>query len=89
MSMKQIAKAVKKSKDEFENGTIVAWTSGGRFTYAAIKTPVGWFTTGSRNAVAAGFVEEVMSFEAILKVLRRDGTSDVRVIGLDDGTKVE
>ena len=87
MSMKEIKRAVKKSKDDFENGTIVAWTSSDRYAYAAIKTPVGWYSTGSRNAVAAGFVKEIMTFEDVLKILARGETAKVRVIRLDDGEK--
>jgi cytochrome bd-type quinol oxidase subunit 1 len=86
MSMRAVKKAVKRSKDDFENGTIIAWTSAERYTYAAIKTPVGWYTTASDRA--AWTVEKVITFEEVLKILARGESGDVRVIGLNDGTRV-
>ena len=88
MSMKQVKKAVKKARDDFETGTIIAWTASDRYTYAAIKTPVGWYTTASSAAAAFG-VNKIIDFEQVLEILARGESSKVRVIGLDDGTKVE
>lgn len=88
MSMKEIKKAVKRQKDDFVDGTLVTWVSGGKFTYAAIKTPVGWYTTASDRAAAFG-IGKVITFETVLEILSRGESSSVRVIGLDDGTKVE
>ena len=28
-------------RDEFPEGTVIRWTASGRYTYAAVKTPVG------------------------------------------------
>jgi hypothetical protein len=88
MSIKEVKRAVKRSNDDFEDGTIVAWTSSERYTYAAIKSPRGWYTTASSAAASYG-VQQVITFEALLKIIARSETSNVRVIGLDDGTKVE
>lgn len=88
MSMKAVKKAVKRQKDEFEDGTLVTWTASDRYTYAAIKTPVGWYTTASDRALPYG-VKKIMTFEDILKILSKGESSNVRVVGLNDGTKVE
>ena len=88
MSMKQIKKAVRKSKDDFAVGTIVAWTASEKYKYAAIKSPVGWYTTASDRAAAFGFVNKVLDFDEVLEILARGETAEVRVIGLDDGTRV-
>jgi hypothetical protein len=85
--MKAVKKAVKKSKDDFENGTIVAWTASDKYSYAAIKTPVGWYTTASDRA--AWTVEKIITFKDVLKILSRKESTNVRVIGVNDGTKVE
>lgn len=85
--MKAVKKAVKKSKDDFANGTIVAWTASDRYNYAAIKTPVGWYTTASERASVVG-IGKIVSFDVILKILGRNESTNVRVIGLDDGTEV-
>lgn len=46
MSLKALRKAVKGSnRDKFDDGTVVKWTASGRYAYAALKTPVGWYTT--------------------------------------------
>lgn len=87
MSMKAIKKAVKKSKDDFENGTIVAWTASDKYNYAAVKTPVGWYTTASDRAEWT--VKKIVSFEDMLKIIARGESANVRVIGLDDGVRVE
>lgn len=42
MSMKTLKKALSNAKrDTFDDGTVIRWTASGRYTYAAIKTPVG------------------------------------------------
>lgn len=76
MSMKELRKAAKKRKDEFENGTVVRWTAAGVYTYAAIKTPVGWFTTANNNAYTPNVLR---TFDDLLKVIARSETSNVAV----------
>lgn len=78
MSMKVIKKTLKKGKpDEFENGTVIRWTSGGQYTYAALKTPAGWFTTA--RDLPGAHVPQVVSFERLLQILQRSETSKVAV----------
>lgn len=77
MSMKALKDAVKKSKrDTFADGTVIKWTASGTYTYAAVKTAVGWFTTAREYN---SFVEQVVSFDELLEILGRSETSDVMV----------
>lgn len=82
MSVKALKDAVKRSKkDTFETGDVIAWKStsarnGREFNYAAIKTPVGWFTT------AAGYnsyVSQILTFDELLDVIARAETTEVRI----------
>jgi len=74
--LKELRKAVKKSKDDFEVGTVVRWTSSDRYTYVAVKTPVGWYTTARYGNP---FVSEVITFEDMLEIVSRGETSDVEI----------
>ena len=71
MSIKAIRKSVKRSHeqlDEFEDGDVVRWVVRGRsrsYTYAAMKTAAGWFTT----ATTASLVEQVVDFDRLLEIL--------------------
>jgi hypothetical protein len=77
MSFKALTKAVKKSrKDEFEIGTVIRFTSGGRYTYAVIKTAIGWISTARWDN---GFVNKDLTFEELLEILGRSNVTDVMV----------
>ena len=71
MSIKAIRKSVKRSHeqlDEFEDGDVVRWVVRGcsrSYTYAAMKTAAGWFTT----ATTASPVEQVVDFDRLLEIL--------------------
>ena len=71
MSIKAIRKSVKRSHeqlDEFEDGDVVRWVVRGcsrSYTYAALKTAAGWFTT----ATTASPVEQVVDFDRLLEIL--------------------
>lgn len=60
----------------FAVGTVIRWTSANIYLYAAIKTQVGWFTTARYGN---SFVSEVVSFNDLLDILKKDETSDVEV----------
>lgn len=62
--------------DDFEHGTVIRWTASGRYTYAAIKVPLGWFTTARHFNE---HVDQFLSFEELLEVLGRSETTDVAV----------
>jgi hypothetical protein len=86
--MKRVKKALKGDLADFEVGTIITWTrvvEKEPFPYAAIRTPRAWLTTAPNDLI----VKRVYSFDNLLEVLSREGIADVRVIGRDDGTKVE
>lgn len=77
MGMKFLREAVEKAKrDTFEEGTVIRWIGGGRYTYAAIKTPIGWVSTSRYDN---GFVPKTMDFETLLEVLGRADNTDVEV----------
>jgi hypothetical protein len=67
----------KKVSDQFEVGDVIRWTGGGRYNYAAIKSPVGWFTTANNNA----YVPNVVSFDRLLDILNKADSTDIQVAG--------
>lgn len=70
-----LRKALSKvQRDQFPVGEVIRWTSADRYTYAAIKTPVGWYTT-SNNCI----VEKMMDYEELVETLGRDDVTDVQI----------
>lgn len=63
-------------KDNFELGTVIRWTASGKYSYAALKTEVGWATTAQ---VGNRFVDGALSYERLLEVLMASETTDVMV----------
>lgn len=78
MGNKALRKAVRKSanRDEYANGTVVRWTTGGRYNYAAIKTDAGWYTTASQRSWS---IDKVITFDELLEIAGRSDTTDVMV----------
>lgn len=76
-AIKALRKALKgKSKDTFVIGDVVRWVSGGRYNYAAIKTPVGWFTTAAFNN---GYVPVQVTYEELVEILGKSNSGQVEV----------
>lgn len=81
MGIKAVRKALKnKSTDEFEVGDVIQWVmtyevDGVEYTYAAIKTVVGWVTT----ARVRGTVGQTLTFSQLLEVLAKPEASDVLI----------
>lgn len=74
MSLKALKKALKnKNRDDFPLGAVIRWVASGRYTYAAIKSPVGWFTTSTGNP----FTPQILDFDGLVEVLSRAETTDV------------
>ena len=74
-SLKELKKALKKSrKDDFENGTVIRWVAAGRYTYAAIKTVAGWYTTSNNY-----MIEKIVTYEELVEILTKSETSNVEV----------
>ena len=65
-----------KVTDSFEEGDVIRWVASSTCNYAAIKTPVGWFTTASEYN---GFVAQRVSWEDLLEILQRADVSAVSV----------
>lgn len=67
-----------KVTDEFEIGDVIRWTGGGVYTYAAIKTVAGWFTT-ARGYDGNGYVNKAYSYEALIELLASADVTEVEV----------
>jgi hypothetical protein len=65
------------TRDTFEVGDVVRWLAAGKYNYAAIKTPVGWYTTASTRA--ANHVHQVLTYTDLVEVLRAPDVSQVEV----------
>lgn len=61
-----------RNADPFDYGDVIRWIAGGRYTYAAVKTPVGWFTTSANS-----FVPKTIDYSELVELLA-EGT-DVEV----------
>lgn len=70
------ALSVSRRGRNFAVGTVIRWVNANLYLYAAIKTPVGWFTTARYTN---SFVPQVVSFNELLDILKKDNTSDVEV----------
>lgn len=67
-----------KVTDPFTIGDVIRWTGGGRYTYAAIKTSAGWFTT-ARGYDGNAFVSAVYDYESLAEMLAKGGATDIEV----------
>lgn len=80
MSMKTLKEALAEVKrDTFEEGTVIRWVASGRYTYAALKTPVGWYTTAKAMPDSAQRVPQVVNFDQLLAILSKSETTKVEV----------
>jgi hypothetical protein len=77
MSIEKLREAIEeKVTDTFEVGTVIRWTASDRYTYAAIKTAVGWATTASSTN---RFVDGLVEYDELVEILARSETSNVKV----------
>lgn len=59
-------------------GTVVRWTGSGTYTYAAIKTEAGWFTTAREGNPYVGIV--YLSLKDLLDDLdAKDDATDIAI----------
>lgn len=84
-SVKKIQKAVKKAKGDLPDGTVVTWVANERYNYCAIKANGFWFTSSTATNRR---IPQVIDFERLLLIFERAETSQVRIIGLEDGTPI-
>lgn len=54
------------TRDPFAVGDVIRWTVDGGYTYSAIKTPVGWFTSAREPNM---YVRQVYSYLEMVKML--------------------
>lgn len=75
MGLQELKKALNDSKkDTFAEGSVVRWTKMEKYSYAALKTSVGWYTTS-----AVGWVPKQVTFEELLEILTAADVSEVKV----------
>lgn len=60
--------------DPFEPGDVIQWVATGRYSFAALKTPVGWFTTS-----ATSYTPKTLTSADLFDLLARPETSNVKV----------
>lgn len=70
------AVAANAPRDQFAIGTVIRWTASERYTYAAIKTSVGWFTTARPSNP---FIKNFLAYEELEEILARPETTDAAV----------
>lgn len=70
------AVAANAPRDRFAIATVIRWTASERYTYAAIKTSVGWFTTARRGNP---FIKNMLTYEELEEILARPETTDAAV----------
>jgi hypothetical protein len=66
-----------KNVDKFQTGDVIRWVAGGIYSYAAIKTPVGWYTTASTAAYR--HVAQILQWDDLLDVLSRSEATEIQV----------
>lgn len=67
-----------KVTDPFAVGDVIRWVGGGRYTYVAIKTTVGWFTI-AREYDGNAFVSAVYDYEGLAGMLATGDATDIEV----------
>jgi hypothetical protein len=85
MVSKTVVSALKKvlknaNVDKFATADVIRWdveTPRITYSYAAIKTPVGWYTTASSSAYR--HVSQILTFDELVEVLSRNEVSAVEV----------
>lgn len=76
MSIKVLQEALADIKrDQFKDGDVLRWKSAGRYSYAAIRTPLGWYTTASSSGER--FVPKIVQFAGLIDVLSQPSVSDI------------
>jgi hypothetical protein len=76
MSLANLKKALQDAvTDDFLGGDVIRWTASDKYVYAAIKSPVGWFTTAAEYN---RHVPQIVTYEELVKILSRSEVSDVQ-----------
>lgn len=79
MSVSKLREAIGEKDDDFAEGEVIRWTSGGRFTYAAVKAGGRWWISGN----GTWYGGHVFDFEALVKILGRSDVTNVEVADPD------
>ena len=76
-ALKALKKALKKKViDEFKDGDVIKFTSGGKYTYVVLKAGGRWWITGVYDFFGVG---RVFDFEKLLEILSDGNVTDIQV----------
>lgn len=66
------------TSDPFANGDVIQWTTAdGSYTYVAIKTPVGWYTSATAENM---YVRPVYRrYVDLVKMLSKKDVGNIRI----------
>lgn len=64
------------TRDPFSEGDVIRWKVDGGYTYAAIKTNVGWFTTARDHNM---YVRQTYRYMDLVKMLVKREVTDLEV----------
>lgn len=64
------------ANDPFAVGDVIQWTVDGGYSYAALKTPVGWYTTARESNM---YVRQTYRYLDLVKMLIKREVADLKV----------
>ena len=67
-------------QDTFKDGDVIRWTSSGKYSFTALKTPGGWYTSAAKfgKTIPSG-VPQIANWDQLYEILKRDEVTDVQV----------
>lgn len=75
-AIKALKKALKKKVvDEFEDGTVLRFTSGGKYTYVVIKAAGFWYISSSADFFGVG--QRFTFDELVTEILSRSDVTNI------------
>lgn len=63
-------------EDPFQVGDVIRWTVDGGYSYAAFRTPVGWYTTARADNM---YVRQTYRYLDLVKMLVKREVQDLEV----------
>lgn len=74
-----IREGLQRQLESYQEGTVVRWVSSGQYSYAALKTPAGWFTTARAMPDYAQRTPQVADNRELALILTKKEVSKVFV----------
>lgn len=72
----------KPGPDPFPHGSVIRWTIDGRYTYAALKAPGGWYTTATRDPM-------VLTYTQLVETIARPDATAVTVAAFTQSRSIK